>query len=122
MSDERRRNFEITWPLFGDAQVAPFPIDPHQTLTSYAPESAQLDRLATHGDLAPDVAEQSEREARKLRESLPPMAPEWMRAARALADWLEARISRGSVSPAEQAAIARSWAAFALGGATEAQI
>jgi hypothetical protein len=122
MSDPpRQRNFEITWPLFGDAQGAPFPVDPRQTFTGYAPESADLNRLQEE-DLPPETTEQAEREARKLKESLPPMAPEWMRAARALADWLEKRIAQGMVDPAEQAAIARTWAAFALGGATDPQI
>jgi hypothetical protein len=57
-----------------------------------------------------------------MRESLPPAAPEWMRAARALADWLEFRIRRGHVLPVEEAAIARTWAAFALGGLTEQHV
>ncbi len=39
MADQRQRNFEITWPLFGDAQGAPFPVDPHQTLVPYAPRA-----------------------------------------------------------------------------------
>ncbi len=45
-----------------------------------------------------------------------------MRAARALADWLEERISTGSVDPVEQAAIARTWAAWSMSGASEAHI
>lgn len=121
MSDQRQRNLEITWPLFGDAQGAPFPVDPQQTLTPFAPPSEELHRLGG-SELPPETTEQVEREARKLRESLPPMAPEWMRAARALADWLDERIARGAVDPGEQAAIARTWAAFALGGATDPQI
>ncbi|HVJ22146.1 MAG TPA: hypothetical protein VM686_42360 [Polyangiaceae bacterium] len=122
MSGQRQRNFEITWPLFGDAQSQPFPVDPHQTLSPFAPPSEELARLARTSELPPETTEQVEREARKLRESLPPTAPEWMRAARALADWLETRIARGTVNPGEQAAIARTWAAFALGGATDPQI
>jgi hypothetical protein len=119
---ERQRNFEITWPLFGDAQREPFPVDPQQTLSPFAPPSEELARLAKGPELPPETSEQAERHARRLRESLPPMAPEWMRAARALADWLELRIARGMVDPSEQALIARTWAAFALGGATEPQI
>jgi len=42
--------------------------------------------------------------------------------ARALADWLEARIQTGSVDAVEQAAIARAWAAWSIGGASEAHI
>jgi hypothetical protein len=122
MSGQRERNLEITWPLFGESQRQPFPVDPRQTLSPYAPPSEELARLADGSELPPETTEQVEREARRLRESLPPMAPEWMRAARALADWLEQRIARGTVNPGEQAAIARTWAAFALGGATEPQI
>ena len=40
----------------------------------------------------------------------------------ALADWLEIRIRRGQVQPFEEAAIARTWAAFTLGGLTEQHI
>jgi hypothetical protein len=119
---ERQRNFEITWPLFGDPTSSPFPVDPAQTLSPFAPPSADIERLAEGTELPPETTEQGEREARKFRESLPPQAPEWMRAARALADWLEARIAHGMVNPGEQAAIARTWAAFALGGATDPQI
>jgi hypothetical protein len=122
MSGQRQRNLEITWPLFGDAQSQPFPVDPHQTLSPFAPPSAELRKLADSTELPPETTEQVENDARKLRESLPPAAPEWMRAARALADWLETRIASGSVDAGEQAAIARTWAAFALGGATDPQI
>jgi hypothetical protein len=70
----------------------------------------------------PDPSERIAREVRQMRESLPPGAPEWMQAARALADWLELRIKRGQVEPVEEAAIARSWAAFSLGGLTNQEI
>jgi hypothetical protein len=122
MSDQRQRNFEITWPLFGDAQGAPFPVDPHQTLVPYAPPSAELERLAAREDLPAENNEVFEREARRMRESLPPTAPEWMRAARGLADWLEQCVARGAITPMEQVIVARTWAAFALGGATEPTI
>ncbi len=75
MSEQRQRNFEITWPLFGDAQGAPFPVDPHQTLVPYAPPSAELERLAAREDLPAENNEVFEREARRMRESLPPTAP-----------------------------------------------
>src|SRR5262245_61340339 len=121
MSDQpRQRNLEITWPLFGDHQNSPFPVDPQQTLVP-APESAELERLED-SELPPETTDQVEHDARKLKESLPPVAPEWMRAARALANWLEKRIQAGEVEPGEQAAIARTWAAFALGGATDPHI
>jgi hypothetical protein len=107
MSEQRQRKLEITRPLFGDAPSRPLPVDPRQTLSHYAPPSEEIARLGSDEELPPETTEQVEREARNLRESLPPMAPEWMRAARALADWLELRIARGMVDPGEQAAIAR---------------
>lgn len=118
MSD-KKRNLEITWPLFGDGQ--PFPADPERTVTDFEPPASDLAALTTSAD-APDSTERIEREVRRMRESLPPAAPEWMRAARALADWLEFRIKRGYVTPVEETAIARSWAAFSLGGVTEQEI
>lgn len=115
----RSRSLEITWPLFGEG--TPFPADPTQSMRSFAPTDAELKAFAELDDL-PESTEQAEQEARKLRESLPPHAPDWMRAARALADWLEQRIAAGTVAPVEQAAIARTWAAFSLGGVSEPQV
>jgi hypothetical protein len=114
-----QRNLEITWPLFGDAQ--PFPADADRTVTDFEPPAADLAALKTSAD-PPDTTERIEREVRNMRESLPPAAPEWMRAARALADWLEVRIKRGQIAAVEEAAIARTWAAFSLGGVTEQEI
>jgi len=119
MSSPKQRNLEITWPLFGDAQ--PFPADPNRTVTDFEPPASDLLALKTAQE-SPDATARIEREVRAMRESLPPTAPEWMRAARALADWLEIRIKRGHVPAVEEAAIARTWAAFSLGGLTEQQI
>jgi hypothetical protein len=115
----QQRNLEITWPLFGDAQ--PFPADPRRTVTDFEPPAADLAALKTSPE-PPDSTERIEQEVRRMRESLPPSAPEWMRAARSLADWLEIRIKRGYVGPVEEAAIARTWAAFSLGGVTEQEV
>lgn len=120
MSSSKQRNLEITWPLFGEAQ--PFPADPARTVTDFEPPAASLAALEDEGEPPDSVERRIEEEVRQMRESLPPAAPEWMRAARALADWLEARIKRGHVPAVEEAAIARTWAAFALGGLTEPQI
>jgi hypothetical protein len=114
-----QRNLEITWPLFGDAQ--PFPADPQRTVTDFEPQAADLAALKTSPE-PPDSTERIEQEVRRMRESLPPAAPEWMRAARSLADWLEIRIKRGHVAPVEEAAIARTWAAFSLGGVTDQEV
>jgi hypothetical protein len=115
----KQRNLEITWPLFGDSQ--PFPADAERTVTDFEPPASDLRALETSPE-PPDTTERIEREVREMRESLPPQAPEWMRAARALADWLEIRIKRGQVTPVEEAAVARTWAAFSLGGLTEQEI
>lgn len=119
MSSNKQRNLEITWPLFGDAE--PFPADPQRTFTDFEPPPAELKALEASLE-PPDSSERIERDVRRMRESLPPVAPEWMRAARALADWLEIRIRRGQIQPFEEAAIARTWAAFSLGGLTEQHI
>ena len=116
---QKQRNLEITWPLFGDAQ--PFPTDAERAVTDFEPPASDLAALETSAE-PPDSTERIEREVRRMRESLPPTAPEWMRAARSLADWLEIRIKRGHVAPVEEAAIARTWAAFSLGGVTEPEI
>ncbi|MES1184269.1 MAG: hypothetical protein ABUL60_10665 [Myxococcales bacterium] len=115
----QKRNLEITWPLFGEAQ--PFPADANRTVTDFEPPAADLAALKTSPE-PPDTSERIEQEVRRMRESLPPSAPEWMRAARSLADWLEIRIKRGQVAPVEEAAIARTWAAFSLGGVTEQEV
>lgn len=118
--DSPKRNFEITWPLFGD-DSQPFPADPARTFDDFQPPAADLAALEQSAE-PPDSTERIQREVRQTRESLAPGAPEWMRAARAMADWLEIRIKRGRVAPIEEAAIARTWAAFSLGGVTHAQL
>src|SRR5258706_14649138 len=109
------------WPFFDEGRQRPFPGDPQQTLSASSPGAQELDALDKRDQFV-DAPASVEKMARHARESLPPVAPEWMRAARALADWLEARIQRGSVDAVEQAAIARAWAAWSIGGASEAHI
>ena len=116
---QKQRNLEITWPLFGDSR--PFPADAERTVTDFEPPAADLVALQTSAEPS-ESTERIEAEVRRMRESLPPTAPEWMRAARSLADWLEIRIKRGHAAPVEEAAIARTWAAFSLGGVTELEI
>jgi hypothetical protein len=118
--DSPKPNFEITWPLFGDDSQQ-FPADPVRTFNVFEPQAADLAALKTSAE-PPDSTERIQREVRQTRESLAPGAPEWMRAARAMADWLEIRIKRGQVAPIEEAAIARTWAAFSLGGVTNQQL
>lgn len=116
---DQKRNLEITWPLFGEAQ--PFPTDAERAVADFQPSSADLVALESSTE-PPDTSERVEHEVRRMRESLPAGAPEWMRAARALADWLEVRIKRGFVDPVEEAAIARTWAAYSLGGLSDQEI
>lgn len=115
----KQRQLEITWPLFGDDQ--PFPNDPERTVSDFEPPAGELAALDSSPDI-PDSDERIQREVRAMRESLPPAAPEWMRAARAIADWLEIRIKRGTVTTVEEAAVARTWAAFSVGGLNDNEV
>ncbi|MDX2055849.1 MAG: hypothetical protein SFV15_25835 [Polyangiaceae bacterium] len=126
MSD-RKANLEITWPLFDTKPPGePIPASPIHEVSAYAPPSADLVALEMGRGLSPEREARSEAEAKeqtkKLSGSLPPGAPDWMLAARALTTSLEALIARGVAEPAEQAAVARTWAAWSLGGATESHI
>lgn len=116
----KERNLEITWPLFGDSQ--PFPANAERTVTDFEPPASDLVALEEAPEPPDSEDVRIQGEVRRMRESLPPSAPEWMRAARALADWLELRIKRGQIAPVEEAAVARTWAAFSLGGVTEQEI
>jgi len=117
------RNFAATWPLFGDAAAPAFPAHPATTVHQLAPPSADLAALAGRGVPPSEAAaKQAERERKRLASASAPEEPEWRRAASALADWLRIRLEHGSIEPVEQAAIARAWAAFCLGGVTEPQI
>lgn len=116
------RNFAATWPLFGDANGPAFPAHPATTVHQLAPPSADLAALAGQAAPASETAKQVERRRRRLAEPRAADGPEWLRAAEALSAWLDDRIEAGTVEPVEQAAIARAWAAFCLGGVTEPQI
>jgi hypothetical protein len=118
----KKRAFDATWPLFGASPGPAFPADPTAAVHGTSPASADLKALAVNSTPSPELNRQATLERRRLRESLPPSQPEWLHAAKALSQWLEQRILRGSVEPGEQAAIARTWAAFCLGGVTEPQV
>jgi hypothetical protein len=117
-----KRRFDATWPLFGETPGPAFPADPAAAVQGTSPASADLRALAVHPAPSPELSRQATLKQRRLRDSMPPSQPEWLNAAKALSQWLEQRISRGSVEPAEQAAIARTWAAFCLGGVTEPHV
>jgi hypothetical protein len=112
---ERKHPFAVTPPLHDEEPARPFPADPTLVVSQYAPPSADLVALAHRVDLplSSDTVP-SRRDA--VRATLPPGAPDWMYAARTLANSLEACIAHGQVDPLQHAAIARAWAAWALGG------
>lgn len=114
-------NFGTTWPLFSQNGDPPFPGDARLNVTPFRPASAELEALEQRTDL-PETTERAEAQQRELRESFPPVAPDWVRAARTLAAWLNERVARGSLSPLEEAALSRTWAAFSLSGSTVPQI
>lgn len=122
MSTPRRGNFEITWPLYQADPERRLPEDPSATLQFYTPESAALSELSE----LPQVPESSGTEAedaRRLQESVPPPAPDWMRAAQTLVNQLGALLAQPeAIAPEHEAAIARAWAAWSMGGVSEAQL
>jgi hypothetical protein len=115
--EPKHKSLNQTWPLFGQPGPS-FPADPTVTVRELAPPSSDLKTLADARNLVPDERPTT----RRTPQGLPANAPEWMRAARALSDWLEERIERGAASNGDQAAVARTWAAFCVGGSTEPQI
>jgi hypothetical protein len=123
MSEPTKKNPDLagTWPLFDEGQPGHFPADPKQNLDWSAPGDQQLAALELQDEFN-DTPDSRRKNTRRARESLPPLSPEWMRAARALADWLEERIRSGSVDAVEQAAIARTWAAWSMSGSSESHI
>lgn len=117
----RAEDLRGTWPLFNEEAEPPFPVDPKFAVTPFRPDRADLETLERREDL-PETTSGAEEANQRLRESLPPPAPEWARAAGALIKWLQERVERGSLDAADEAVIARTWAAFSLGGASEPQL
>jgi hypothetical protein len=91
-------------------------------MSSYTPQTGVLRELSE----LPNVPESSGDEAetaKKLRDSLPPPAADWMRAAQALVSQLSALLAGGlEISPEQETQIARAWAAWSMGGASEAHV
>ncbi len=115
-------NLHITWPLREEEPADPFPADPTQAVTANAPPSRDLRALEIDEEFAEASDRPTESPRRSAAGTLPPGAPEWMQAARALSQKLEEAIRRGSVDPEEYAAIARAWAAWSLGGVSPSYI
>jgi hypothetical protein len=118
---ERKRQLYLTPPLHDEEPAQPFHADPTLVLSQYAPPSADLKALANRAEL-PTAAEAISGVPRPPRQTLPPGAPEWMRAARMLADALEESIAAGEIDTVQHAAVARAWAAYALGGVKPRQV
>jgi hypothetical protein len=103
------------------------PADPTEALTAYAPPAEDLVALSARADL-PDSrdpiepAAPSQVPAERAFSALPADAPEWMRAARVMADALEDCVRRTNIDYLEQAAIERAWYSWTLGGATPRQV
>jgi hypothetical protein len=110
-----------TWPLFNEEAEPRFPVDPKLAVTPFRPRHGDLETLEQRDDL-PETTSGAEAATQRLRDSLPPPAPEWARAAGAMIQWLEARLKKGTVDKVEEALISRTWAAFSLGGTNEPQI
>ena len=102
-----------TWPLFTQEPAPAFSSDPRQAVTPYRPDRVDLASLEQREDL-PETTPQAETAMQRLRSSQPPQAPDWVRAARAMIDWLQARVEDGQLSALEEATISRTWAAFSL--------
>jgi hypothetical protein len=118
---EPAENLRGTWPLFNERGDAPFFENPKHAVTPFRPDTADLETLEIRENL-PETTPKAEREARHFRESQPPVSPDWVRAARALIAWLSERVERGEVDAFEEAALARTWAAFSLAGSSEPQV
>jgi hypothetical protein len=127
---ERRPGFDLdnaVTLLKNPAQSGRLAIDPTQAVTAYAPPAEDLVALSARVDL-PELSDPnasgvpSQSPATRAFSALPPDAPEWMRAARVMADALEACIRRGNIDYLEQAAIERAWYSWTLGGATPRQV
>lgn len=118
---EAAENLRGTWPLFNEGDSPPFFQNPKHAVTPFRPDNADLETLEVRDNL-PETTPKAEREARHFRESQPPVSPDWQRAARALVAWLNERLESGKLDPFEESTLARTWAAFSLGGTTEPQV
>jgi hypothetical protein len=98
------------------------PADPSNLLTAYAPPSEDLLDLARLQP--PDSGAESLRGKSPgfPLASMPGDAPEWVRAARAMANAFEACIQRGEADAFERAAIERAWYAYTMGGVSPRQV
>jgi hypothetical protein len=122
MMGKQKSDLYNTSPLLDRHTPRRFPADPTGAVTAYAPPSEDLIALSTREVPSGQELLDFPEPASGPRSTLAADAPDWMRAARALSDALEANISRGSVEPTQLAAIERAWAAWTLGGVTTGQI
>jgi hypothetical protein len=107
----------------GDPRTQRIAIDPDQAVTRFAPPTEDLVELSARADLdSPESLAMSSGKAPQPRVPLAADAPEWMRAARVLAESLESMIARGTIGDMEHAAILRSYDAWTMNGARQAAV
>lgn len=102
-----------------------FPISPSEIVGEYAPSAYELHALSQRqfpDSIDPVSGQVAKVALRGAVGTLPPGAPDWMQAARALSRDLEQLIARGVATEFEQGAIDRAWAAWSLAGASRRQI
>jgi hypothetical protein len=122
-SSDKKRPHADTLPLFGRGSSPPIAANPHRAEVAFAPTSSRLDELHDRpGVRISRPATANTPSSRQVRDSLPASSPEWMRVARTLSRALEHMIETGNASPLEQAALARMFASWNLGGMTENQV
>ncbi len=122
LNDTATDDHSATLPL--ETSARRLAADPTNALTCFAPPPEALIELSARDDLpdSHDPAAPSMAFGARAFAALPEDAPEWMRAARVMADGLEESIARGNVDEVERAAIERAWYAWTLGGATPRQV
>ena len=112
----RRPDLDETLTLVrGDPRTQRLPKDPTHAVTAFAPPAEELIQLTARLDLdSPESIAASSGKVPQPRVPLPADAPEWMRAARVLAESLESAIARGLIPDEEQAV--RAWDAWTMNG------
>lgn len=115
----RNPEFTTTTRILDRNTPRRFSADPDAAVTAYAPPSEDL--VALSARQFPESRDAPGDPESGRRRTLPPTAPDWMHAARAMSEALERLIARASVDSKELAAVERMWAAWTLGGVTPRQ-
>ena len=115
----KQKPLNQTWPLFGQ-QAPAFPADPATTVLDLAPPSSALEALAQGKGLLPD--ERTRAQPPSARRGCRPTLPSGCARPERFPIGSKSASNGGTLTNADQAAVARTWAAFCLGGSTESQI